>query len=155
MLMHQYVQDSNTGWHGFWNFHDGDCELSGYFESLSGFEYNFQARLDPELGPDVYRGSLFNLDGNADEFEREILLVHQSTHTRDDDSGSFLRRSLWQQVWQGTQTLETLRVRRPLTRMRDAEGRRIYPPGPLRDAYDRPGGTAESVPPSTGNSDES
>ena len=48
-----------------------------------------QARLDPELGPYVYRGSLSNLDGNADEFEREILLVHQSTHTRDDDSGSF------------------------------------------------------------------
>ena len=168
MLMHQQLH--NTGWNGFWNFHDGDLQLSGYFQSLADHEYNFQARLDPELGEATYRGSLFNTDGNDDEFEREILLHHESTYTMDDDSGS-----LWQRVWQAPpRPLQTIYLdrgerMRPLTRVRDARGRRIYPPGPLQDAYDRPGGparslrdfydrpggTAESVPPSTGNSDES
>ena len=143
MLMHEQLH--NTGWNGFWNFHDGDLELSGYFQSLADHEYNFQARLDPELGEATYRGSLFNTDGNDDELEREILLHHESTYTMDDDSGS-----LWQRVWQAPpRPLQTINLdrgerMRPLTRVRDAWA-----------AHDRPGGTAESVSSSTGNSDES
>ena len=119
MLMHQ--QDRNTGWHGFWNFHDGDRELSGVFQTVAGFECNFQARLDPELGTHVYRGSAFNLncniDGNDEQLEWGTLLVHQSTYTRDADSGS-----LWQRRWQTNAPIETVdgrRLRR-VTRMRDA-----------------------------------
>ena len=160
MVMHEQLHQ--TAWNGFWNFHDNFQTLSGYFKSLADREYNFQASLDPELGEATYRGSIFNTDGNDDDsdFEREILLHHESTYTMDDDPVTPVT-PCWQRVWQApprpvrTIYLDRGERMRPLTRVGDARGRRTYPTGPLQDAHDRPGGTAESVSSSTGNSDES
>ena len=149
MVMHEQLHQ--TAWNGFWNFHDNFQTLSGYFQSLADREYNFQARLDPGLGEATYRGSLFNTDANEgdSDFEREILLHHESTYTMDDDPVTPVT-PCWQRVWQAPprplQTIDLDRGERmrPLTRVRDAWA-----------AHDRPGGTAESVSSSTGNSDES
>ena len=91
MLMHRQAGD--TGWGGFWNFHDGGRVLSGTFQTRHGSEYNFQACLDSRLGRAVYRGSAVNIE---DDTEREIILCHDSTYIRYDSASPRQRR--WQSV---------------------------------------------------------